>query len=65
MKELEIKQENFNKAMELYENKSFYLRFSKVISFINVGGQVLLLLLLIPKTMSFTNHLLSFYLHFF
>lgn len=65
MKELEIKQKNFNKAMELYENKNFYLRFSKVISFINVGGQILLLLLLIPRTMTFTNHILSFLLAFF
>ena len=38
MNEKSIKQENFNKAMALYENKNFYQNFSKIISTINIVG---------------------------
>lgn len=60
MNQLEMKQLSFNKAMLLYEEKKFYKTFSKIISIINVGGQILMIIFLFKNNMSFLKHLLSF-----
>lgn len=60
MNKLKVKQTEYNRAMELYKTKSIYQRLLKVISFINVGGQALLIILLIPRSMSFASHIISF-----
>ena len=59
MNEKSIKQENFNKAMALYENKNFYQNFSKIISTINIVGQILLIILLWKRNFEFHSHLIS------
>ena len=65
MNEKSIKQENFNKAMALYENKNFYQNFSKIISTINIVGQILLIILLWKTTFEFHNHLISIVIAYF
>ncbi len=59
-----IKQEEFNKAMKFYKEKDIYEKFSKLISIINVGGQILLIFLLLSKSMSLTKHLASIIIAF-
>lgn len=46
--ELELKQRQFNEAMELYEKRSAYRIFGKLVSTVNVSLQGVLLLLLVP-----------------
>ena len=59
MNEKSIKQENFNNAMALYENKNFYQNFTKIISTINIVGQILLIILLWKRNFEFHSHLKS------
>ena len=59
MDEKIVKQEKFNKAMALYENKKKYQIFSKVISTINVVGQIILIILLWKRNFEFHSHLIS------
>ena len=54
------KQQQFNRAMNLYETKKFYRIFSKIISTINVTGQILMLIFLWNKNLSFPMQILSF-----
>lgn len=57
---LTLKQQEFNTAMNLYETKKFYGIFSKIISTINVTGQILMLIFLWNKNLSFPMQILSF-----
>lgn len=57
---LRIKQQQFNKAMNLYETKKFYNYFTKGISIINVGIQFLMIYMLMNKPMTLINHIFSF-----
>ena len=57
---LELKQQQFNKAMNLYETKKFYSYFTKMISIINVGIQFLMIYMLMNKSMTLINHIFSF-----
>lgn len=64
MEELKLKQIEFNKAMDLYETKPIYQRFSKLISFINVFGQIILLVIIFHKGIDFSTHFFAFILAF-
>ena len=57
---LRMKQQQFNKAMNLYETKKFYTYFTKMISIINVGIQFLMIYMLMNKPMTLINHIFSF-----
>ena len=57
---LKHKQQQFNTAMNLYETKKFYMIFSKLISTINVIGQILMLIFLWNKNLSFPMQIISF-----
>jgi len=59
-KDIELKQQQFNKAMNLYETKKFYTYFTKMISIINVGIQFLMIYMLMNKPMTLINHIFSF-----
>ena len=65
MNEKSIKQENFNKAMALYENEKKYQNFSKVISIVNVTGQILLIILLWERSSELYSHLISILIAYF
>lgn len=57
---LEQKQQQFNQAMNLYETKKIYAVFSKIISTINIAGQIIILVFLWNKESSFAMQMLSF-----
>lgn len=62
---LEEKQKQFNKAMNLYENKKVYQSFGKIISFLNVVIQIYLIFKLFSFDIGVLKNIESFGLAYF
>lgn len=60
MDNLELKQKQYNFAMELYENKKIYQKFGKLISITNVFIQFILLYLILPMELSILWNIFAF-----
>lgn len=63
--DLETKQKQFNRAMNLYENKKPYQLFGKIISIINISLQILLLYKVLPLNIGIGWQIFSLVTAFF
>ncbi|HAZ14840.1 MAG: hypothetical protein A2X86_20915 [Bdellovibrionales bacterium GWA2_49_15] len=62
--DLELKQQQFNLAMERYERNRFYKIFGKCIAFSNVTLQIFLLLALLPFSIGWPRQIIALLLAF-
>lgn len=65
MTDLEIKQAQFNTAMERYEHRPTYKRIDKTVAIVNIALQIMLLSRIIPLAISPWQQAASFVLAFF